>query len=173
MVTTDEIEATIVRLHKENKTTREISKVVHKNFTYVGGVLRKLFPEEYTDNSTISKETEALKMFSEKKSPTEVAINLGWGFEQTEKVYLDYIRLERLYELYIIYKQYKQNLGDFLWFFKRLIARKTTRKDYKFLLGVIDKNRALDEELADFEKNVKPKFLNNSRPVADNTVKVY
>ncbi len=173
MVTTDEIDDEIAKLHKEKKTSKAISQAVHKNYTYIGAVLRKRFPEEYADNSTINKETEALKLFSEKKSPTEVAIKLGWNFDQTEKVFLDYLRLERLYELYIIYKQYKQNLGDFLWFFKRLIARKTTRKDYKFLLGVIDKNRALDEELADFDKNVKPKFLNNSRPVADNTIRVY
>jgi len=34
MVTRQEIEDIIANLHKEHKTTREISKVVHKNFTY-------------------------------------------------------------------------------------------------------------------------------------------
>ena len=90
MVTSAEIEATIVGMHEENKTMREISKAVHKNYTYIGVILKKHFPEEYPDtkNSEENKETEALKLFSEKKSPTEVAIKLGLNFYQTEKVYL-------------------------------------------------------------------------------------
>jgi hypothetical protein len=58
MVTTHDIEEIIVKLHKEHKTTREISKFVHKNFSYVGAVLRKRFPEEYADDNIISKETQ-------------------------------------------------------------------------------------------------------------------
>jgi hypothetical protein len=33
MVTSAEIEATIVGMHEENKTMREISKAVHKNYS--------------------------------------------------------------------------------------------------------------------------------------------
>jgi len=65
MVTSDEIEEQIAELHKERKTSKEISKVVHKNFTFIGAVLRKRFPEEYidADNNEANKETEALKLF--------------------------------------------------------------------------------------------------------------
>lgn len=45
MVTIAEIEEQITKLHKEGKTTKEISKVVHKNYTFIGAMLRKLFPE--------------------------------------------------------------------------------------------------------------------------------
>jgi hypothetical protein len=41
MVTSDEIEEQIAELHKERKTSKEISKIVHKNFTFIGAVLRK------------------------------------------------------------------------------------------------------------------------------------
>ena len=70
MVTSEEIEEQIVELHKEGKTSKEISKVVHKNFTFIGAVLRKRFPEEYpdTENNEEDKETEALKLFSKKDS---------------------------------------------------------------------------------------------------------
>ena len=79
MVTVIEVEDQIAELHKEGKTSKEISKIIHKNFTFIGAVLRKRFPEEYidADNSAITKETQALKLFSEKKSPTEVAISLA------------------------------------------------------------------------------------------------
>jgi hypothetical protein len=62
MVTADEIEDTIAELHKERKTSKEISKIVHKNFTFIGAVLRKRFPEEYsgTGSSTITKETQII-----------------------------------------------------------------------------------------------------------------
>ncbi len=173
MVTSDEIEELIVKLHKEGKTTREISKFVHKNYTYIGAVLRKRFPEEYADNSTTSKETEALRMFSEKKSPTEVAIKLNLNFEQTEKTYYDFLRLERLYELYIIYKEQKQNLREFLWFYKRLVARKVTPKYYKEILQILDNNKGLDEEMAYFDKNVMPKLLNGERQSGENKVALY
>jgi ribosomal 50S subunit-associated protein YjgA (DUF615 family) len=76
MVTTEEIEELIVKLHEAGKNMREISKHegMRKNFTFIGAVLRKRFPEEYTDtdNSEENKETEALKLFSEKKRPTDV-----------------------------------------------------------------------------------------------------
>src|SRR5437867_6527917 len=98
MVTSAQAEELIVQLHKEGKGTREISKISHKNFSFIGAVIKKRFPEEYIKNNAISKETEALKMFSEGKRPTEVAIKMGWDFDQTEKVYLDYLKLERLFE---------------------------------------------------------------------------
>jgi hypothetical protein len=52
MVTTAEIEEQIAKLHEEGKTSKYISGVVHKNFTYIGAVLRKRFPEEYADIET-------------------------------------------------------------------------------------------------------------------------
>lgn len=57
MVTIKEIEERIAELHKQGKTSKEISKDVHKNYTFIGAALRKLFPEEYTDNNTFTKET--------------------------------------------------------------------------------------------------------------------
>jgi len=167
MVTSAEIEATIVGMHEENKTMREISKAVHKNYSYIGAILKKRFPEEYpdTDNSAASQETEALKLFSEKKSPTEVAINLGWGFEQTEKVYLDFWRLEGLYELYRIYCELKPKLRQYLWFIRQLRKRRDISiNNFKDVLSVLDNNKAFRDELEYFGKNVMPKFLNGSQP---------
>jgi hypothetical protein len=167
MVTTAEIEDTIIKMHKDNRTTRDISKSIHKNYTYIGKILKKHFPEEYldTDNSEENKETEALKLFSEKKSPTEVAIKLGWGFEQTEKVYLDFWRLQGLYELYRIYCELKPKLSQYLWFIRQLRKRRDISiNNFKDVLSVLDNNKAFRDELEYFGKNVMPKFLNGSQP---------
>ena len=86
---TSEVEELIVKLHEAGKNMREISKheKVRKNFTFIGAVLRKRFPEEYTDtdNSTITKETQALKLFSLRKTPTQAAIELNETPDSIEK----------------------------------------------------------------------------------------
>jgi hypothetical protein len=168
MVTSDEIEEQIAELHRERKTSKEISKIVHKYFTFIGAVLRKRFPEEYPDNkdSEENKETEALRLFSEKKSPTEVAIKLGLNYEETEKVYLDYWRLERFYELYQIYCHHKPKLREILWFIRQLMKRRDISiKYFKDVLEVLDKNKGFRDELEYFGKNVMPKFLDNESSV--------
>lgn len=63
---------------------REIAKVVHKNFTYIGAILRRRFPEEFIDNTKSNKETKALKLFYEKKSPTQIAIELRSSAAETD-----------------------------------------------------------------------------------------
>ena len=132
---------------------REISKMIHKNFTYIGAVLRKRFPEEYTDSCTTNRETQALKLFTEKRTPTQVAIELGSSTDETEKFYTNYWRLEGLYELYNIYKEYNRNLREFLHFLNQLQDRKiTTRRGFNKILKIIDNNKAMKES-ADFKLN--------------------
>ena len=174
MVTSDEIEEQIAQMHIEQKTSKEISKIVHKNFTFIGAVLRKRFPEEYADNSEENKETEALKLFSEKKSPTEVAIKLGLNFDQTEKVYLDFWRLERMYELYSIYCDHKLILKQALWFIRQLRKRRgISINNFKDVLSVLDNNKAFRDELDYFGKNVMPKFRNTQQSSCENNVASY
>jgi hypothetical protein len=151
LLSSTDIEETIVLLHKEGKTMREISRVIRKNFTYIGAVLRKRFPEEYADSCTTNRETQALKLFTEKRTPTQVAIELGSSTDETEKFYTNFWRLESLYELYNIYKEYTRNLREFLHFLNHLRDRRiTTRGGFNKVLKIIDNNKAM-EELANFK----------------------
>jgi hypothetical protein len=120
LASSTEIDEAIVQLHSEGKTMREISKMIHKNFTYIGAVLKKRFPEEYTDSRPLNRETQALKLFTEKRTPTQVAIELGSSTDETEKYYTNFWRLEDLYELYNIYIDYHRNLREFLHFLNQL-----------------------------------------------------
>lgn len=161
MASNTEIEELIVQLHKEGKTMREISKLVHKNFTYIGAVLRKRFPEEYTDSCTTNTETQALKLFSEKRTPTQVAIELGSSTDETEKFYTNFWRLEGLYELYNIYKEYPRNLREFLHFLNQLRDRKvTTRIGFNKVLKIIDNNNLMKES-TDFKLNTTSEIWDN------------
>ena len=153
MASNTEIEELIVQLHKEGKTMREISKMIHKNFTFIGAVLRKRFPEEYTDSCNTNRETQALKLFSEKRTPTQVAIELGSSTDETEKFYTNYWRLESLYELYTLYIEHTRNLKEFLHFLNQLRDRKiTTRRGFNKVLKIIDYDKAMKES-ANFEFN--------------------
>ena len=140
---------------------REISKMIHKNFTYIGAVMRKRFPEEYTDSCTTNIETQALKLFSEERTPTQVAIELGSSTDQTEKLYTNYWRLEGLYELYNIYKEYARNLKEFLHFLNELRDRKiTTRRGFNKVIKIIDYDKAMKES-ANFEFNTSSEIWSN------------
>jgi hypothetical protein len=170
MVKNQDAEELIVKLHNDGKNMREISKHdgVRKNFTFIGAVLRKRFPEEYADADTreeLTKETQALKLFSKKKTPAQVAIKLEWDFEQTEKAYVDYWRLNRLFELYQIYCDHKDKLREILWFIRQLRKRRDINiKSFKDALKVLDNNKAFNDELEYFGKNVMPKFHNGILP---------
>ena len=96
--------------------------------------------------------------FSKNKTPTQVAIKLGRGTDQTEKLYTNYWRLEGLYELYNIYKEYTKNLREFLHFLNQLRDRKiTTRIGFKKVLKIIDYDKAMKES-AHFKLIHRQKF---------------
>jgi intein-encoded DNA endonuclease-like protein len=77
----EEKEDYVIRLYKENKSTREIAKLTHMSFRDIGVITKKLkleggergSLEEDDDIKSKSKTTQALKLFSELQSPVEVA----------------------------------------------------------------------------------------------------
>jgi hypothetical protein len=96
-----------------------------------------------------------------------------FDFKVTEKVYLDFWRLERMYELYSIYCDHKLILKQVLWFIRQLKKRKDISiSNFKDVLSVLDNNKAFRDELDYFGKNIMPKFVKNNRP-ADDVVMVY
>jgi hypothetical protein len=152
MVTTDEIEELIVKLHKEHKTTREIAKVVHKNFSYVGAVLKKRFPEEYADDNAISKEIQALKLFSLGKTATQVAIELNEIPDHVEEYFVNYWRLERMQSLCKIYRINKKALPNLLRLYKLLEKKNISPSMYKQVIGLVAREilRKEKHESADY-----------------------
>ena len=170
MVTISEIEERIASLHREGKNIKEISKIVHKNYTFIGAILRKQFPEEYPDTNGMNKETQALKLFSKDKTPTQVAIELGSSSDETEKLYTNFWRLESLYELYNMYIEHTRNLREFLHFLNQLRDRKiTTRRGFNKVLKIIDYDKAMKESV-DIKLNTE--IWDNDTPNDDSSIDV-
>lgn len=123
VLTRAEKEDLIKRLFLEGKTIREIAKEVHMSFGPIGNIIRKITGESSKNSDakpTMSKETEALKLFERNKTAVEVAIILGINSDETEDLYLGYLRLKNLHNLVLIYKELKYQLPSFVRLFKLL-----------------------------------------------------
>lgn len=103
-----EKESLIIKLLEEGWTVREIAKEAHASPETIGEIKRMISGESasYTKkNKKLSKNAMALKLFSENKNLTEVSIMLDFDPKEVEKVYLDYLRMNRLSELVKIYQK--------------------------------------------------------------------
>jgi hypothetical protein len=113
-----EKENLVIDLYKRNKTMNEIAQTVHMSFRDIGRITKRVQLEvdrergyinndDEVDMESKSKEAQALKMFSEGKSPLDVAVKLELNSTSTEALYQDYWRLKGVNEVAQIY----ENLG--------------------------------------------------------------
>jgi hypothetical protein len=113
----------VIQLYKENRSTREIAKVMHMSFRDIGSITKKVKleadgergrREEDDDIKSKSKTTQAIKLFSELESPVEVAIALDLSVDQVRTIYREYWKLQGMYRLAQIYEEDKYDLHDLL-----------------------------------------------------------
>jgi hypothetical protein len=118
-----EKEQYVIQLYKENKSTREIAKLTHMSFRDIGIITKKAKLEadgergplqEHDDINSKSKTTQAIKLFSELKTPVEVAIALDLPVDQVRAIYRDYWELEGMHGLVMIYEEAKYDVHDLL-----------------------------------------------------------
>ena len=84
------------------------------------------------------KSTQAYKLFSEGKTPVEVAIQLNLSEKEATRFYTEYWRLKRLYNLYHIYQESK---GDLSYILKlcRIAKRQGIRVDnIEWFVNMVD-----------------------------------
>ena len=100
------------------------------SFGPIGNIIRKVTGDnskESNNEHTKSKETEALKLFQEGKTLVEAAIILDISSDETEDLYLGYLRLVHLHHLVLIYKELKYQLPSIFKLYK--ILRSTGIKE--------------------------------------------
>ena len=108
----------VIQLCRENKSTREIAKLTHMSFRDIGAAIKKVKLQadgergtsEDDDIKSKSKATQAVKLFSELKTPVEVAIALDLSADQVQAIYQEYWELEGMYGLTQIYEEAKHDL---------------------------------------------------------------
>jgi transposase len=144
----EEKEHYVIRLYKENKSTREIAKLMHMSFRDIGIVIKKAkmeanlekSPLEVDDIKSKSKTTQALKLFSELESPVEVAIALDLPVDQVRTIYREYWELEGMHRLTQIYEA-KYDVSDLLRLHKMVKDLGMEKRDIINVLDIVKNNQ--------------------------------
>src|SRR5215207_2723638 len=122
MLTRQEKERLVLDLYSQNKTYREIAKEVRICPRDIGIILKKASgeKEEKQDRkqSLLSPSSQAYKLFSEGKTPIEVAIALDLNESETIKYYEEYLNLKQMHELRMVYDEIGPDVMYFLELYK-------------------------------------------------------
>jgi hypothetical protein len=96
---------------------------MHMSFSDIGAIIKKVKLEadrergqvEENDNiKSKSKTTQAIALFSELKSPVEVAIAVDLPADQVRAICQEYWKLDHMHKLTMIYEEAKYDLYDML-----------------------------------------------------------
>ena len=108
-LTRQDREALVVELDRQGKTYREIAKEARMSPRDIRQILKKGNLEQ-----TSSVPSQAYKLFSEDKTPLQVAIALNLRESEVRLYYTEYLRLAKLSNLHLVYSQIKDNIGYFV-----------------------------------------------------------
>jgi transposase len=135
ILTRKERERLVLDLYNQGKTIREIAKEARMSFRDIGVILNKTFEEKTEaskeqgqDNNNgvknnqqelhLSLAAQAYKLFSEGKTPLQVAIALNLGESETTKFYKEYWKLKQLHNLNMVYEELRGDIEPFLKLYK-------------------------------------------------------
>jgi hypothetical protein len=132
-ITRQERERHVLDLYNQGKTIREIAKEVRMSFRDIGAILNKTVEEkaggikqqddaeehrEQEQQQYLSLSTQAYKLFSDRKTPLEVAIALNLRESEATRFYKEYWKLKQLYNLNTVYEETKGDIEPFLRLYK-------------------------------------------------------
>ena len=123
-MTRAEKEQYVIELYKQNRTVREIAKIMHMSFGEIGKILKKFKKEaererghtdeeEIDNNEPKSKKSQAFKLFSEGKTPVQVVIALDIPADEVHAIHREYLELNGMYDVLQVYDQIR-NLQSIL-----------------------------------------------------------
>ena len=112
MLTRQEKERLVIDLYNQGKTIRDIAKELRMSFRDIGTILKKESGEKQDRKQSPS--SQAYKLFSEGKTPIEVAIAIDLGESETTKYYEEYLNLNQTHELSMVHKEIGSDILHFL-----------------------------------------------------------
>jgi predicted transcriptional regulator len=119
MLTRQEKERLVRELYNQGKTIRDIAKELRMSFRDIGTILRKESGEKQNEKQLLlSSSTQAYRLFSEGKTPIEVAIALDLVEFETTKYYEEYLNLKQMHELRMVYDEIGPDVMHFLELYK-------------------------------------------------------
>jgi transposase len=192
ILTRQERERLVLELYNQGKTYREISKAARISPRDIGVILNKVIEEktkgeegikqqsnngaeknqnqEQQQQQQLSLSAQAYKLFSDRKTPLEVAIALNLRESEATKFYKEYWKLKQLHNLMIVYEETKGDIEPFLKLY-RLSKAKGMSASYVNNLLVIANNDFLpavekrlkrlrnDTSMLQFQKRIDERSL--------------
>src|SRR5215218_6567852 len=163
ILTKQERERLVLELYyNQGKTYREIAKEARISPRDIGVILNrkieeKTKEEEITqDNSgaeknqqeqqNLSLSTQAYKLFSDRKTPLEVAIALNLKESEATRFYKEYWKLKQLHNLYMVYEETKGDIEPFLKLYRLSKAKGMGIKQVVNLLEIANNHLPAVEE---------------------------
>src|SRR5215216_7767804 len=132
ILTRQERERLVLELYyNQGKTYREIAKAARISPRDIGIILNKVIEEKVEGSKEeqgninsknhnqenkqhLSISAQAYKLFSDRKTPLEVAIALNLGESEATKFYKEYWKLKQLHDLNMVYEETKGDIDPFL-----------------------------------------------------------
>jgi hypothetical protein len=170
ILTRQERERLVLDLYNQGKTYREISKDARISPRDIGAILNKVIEEKTKESKEaglnqqddnvkqnkqqeqqqhLSLSTQAYKLFSDRKTPIEVAIELNLGESEVTKFYKEYWKLKQLHNLNMVYDELKGDIDPFLRLYKLSQAKGIGVKQVVNLLTIAN------DDLPALEKRIK------------------
>ena len=169
MLTRQEKERLVLEQYNQGKTIREIAKEPRMSFRDIGAILKKASAEENENGQTADKmeqhpslsiSAQSYKLFSEGKTPVDVAVSLNLTQPEVTQFYREYWDLMKLQCLNKIYEDLGDDIGHFLKLYALCNSAGFDKKHVIELLKMADDNlqgfeyryKLLKEEADDLER---------------------
>jgi hypothetical protein len=139
----------VKELYKQDKTIREIIQRVHMSPRDIGVIIKKVKMEverergqleeknDY-DTESKSKTTQAIKMFSEGKTPVDVAVGLDLPADEVQEIYRQFLGLKNMHKLVEVYDEMENYLPSLLELFRIIESRGINKNDIIDVLMLIN-----------------------------------
>jgi transposase len=117
VLTRDERRKRVLDLHNQGMGTREIAKLLHMSFTDISKILKDADKEKESEQQRTRQEflsSQAYKLFSEGKTPVQVAIELNIRASEAIIFQREYWEMEGLHNLNQIYEETKGDTWHFV-----------------------------------------------------------
>jgi hypothetical protein len=113
-------EKRVIELYEQNKTVREIAEEVHMSFAAIISIIKKHTGEDKDKEKTTSKDTQAIKLYSQGKSPVDAVIELDLRPDEATRVYREFWKLKDLHHLDTTYEEIQDDIPSFFKFFRMI-----------------------------------------------------
>jgi transposase len=161
ILTRQERERLVLELYyNQGKTYREITKLARISPRDIGIILNKAVEEKTKEqgikqnnnnnggeknHEPLSLSSQAYKLFSERKTPLEVAVTLNLKESEATKFYKEYWKLKQLHNLNMVYEETKDDVEPFLKLYRLSKSKGMGVKQVVNLLSIANNDlRALE-----------------------------